>query len=110
MLESDYFWWITIRISWAHSEWAAPEETQMDNPGNTYDCDGTGSRCDCMTRLYQADAQIAAFAENSNVLGLKDLENGTASADWGLQRSFGNAVVDFAQLGVGSQGLLWVRT
>src|SRR5438105_1777914 len=35
-----------------------------------------------MTRLYQADSRIAIYPENSNVLGLKDLENGTASADW----------------------------
>ena len=35
-----------------------------------------------MTRLYQAESRIAIYPENSNVLGLKDLENGAASADW----------------------------
>ena len=35
-----------------------------------------------MTRLYQAESRIAIYPENSNMLGLKDLENGTASADW----------------------------
>ena len=36
-----------------------------------------------MTRLYQADSRIAIFPENSNMLGLKDLENGMPSSDWG---------------------------
>ena len=35
-----------------------------------------------MTRLYQATSRIAVYPENSNVLGLKDLENATASEDW----------------------------
>ena len=34
------------------------------------------------TRLYEAVSRIAVFPENSNVLGLKDLENGTAGEDW----------------------------
>jgi succinoglycan biosynthesis transport protein ExoP len=35
-----------------------------------------------MTRLYQAESRIAIYPENSNMLGLKDLESGMASADW----------------------------
>lgn len=35
-----------------------------------------------MTRLYQAVSRIAVYQENSNVLGLKDLENGTGGGDW----------------------------
>ncbi len=35
-----------------------------------------------MTRLYQAESRIAVYPENSNVLGLKDLENATSSEDW----------------------------
>ena len=35
-----------------------------------------------MTRMYQAESRIAVYPENSNILGLKDLENGAASDDW----------------------------
>src|SRR6266404_1192770 len=35
-----------------------------------------------MPRLYEAVSRIAIFPENSNVLGLKDLENGGAGEDW----------------------------
>ena len=35
-----------------------------------------------MPRLYEAISRIAIFPENSNVLGLKDLENGGAGVDW----------------------------
>ena len=35
-----------------------------------------------MTRLYQAESRIAVYPENSNVLGLKDLENATTGEDW----------------------------
>src|SRR5438552_10444153 len=37
-----------------------------------------------MTRLYQAVSRIAVYPENANVLGLKDLENGTGGTgeDW----------------------------
>lgn len=35
-----------------------------------------------MTRLYQAVSRIAVYPENSNVLGLKDLENATPGDDW----------------------------
>src|ERR1700756_1362375 len=34
-----------------------------------------------MTRLYLAESRIAIYPENSNVLGLKDLENGPGG-DW----------------------------
>jgi polysaccharide biosynthesis transport protein len=34
-----------------------------------------------MTRLYEAVSRIAVYPENSNVLGLKDLESATASED-----------------------------
>jgi succinoglycan biosynthesis transport protein ExoP len=34
------------------------------------------------TRLYEATSRIAIYPENSNVLGLKDLENGTSGEDW----------------------------
>src|SRR5512146_1231778 len=35
-----------------------------------------------MTRMYQAESRIAVYPENSNVLGLKDLENATTGEDW----------------------------
>ena len=35
-----------------------------------------------MTRLYEAVSRIAVYPENSNILGLKDLENGTGGEDW----------------------------
>src|SRR6266568_8271997 len=35
-----------------------------------------------MPRLYEAVSRIAIYPENSNVLGLKDLENGGMSEDW----------------------------
>src|SRR6185437_3414707 len=35
-----------------------------------------------MTRLYQATSRIAVYPENSNVLGLKDMENTTPGEDW----------------------------
>ena len=35
-----------------------------------------------MPRLYEAASRIAIYPENSNVLGLKDLENGGMSEDW----------------------------
>ena len=34
-----------------------------------------------MTRLYRADSRIAVYPENSNVLGLKDMENEPSNAD-----------------------------
>ena len=34
------------------------------------------------TRLYEAVSRIAVYPENSNILGLKDLENGTGGEDW----------------------------
>ena len=33
-------------------------------------------------RLYEAASRIAIYPENSNILGLKDLENGANSEDW----------------------------
>ncbi len=35
-----------------------------------------------MPRLYEAVSRIAIYPENSNVLGLKDMENGGMSEDW----------------------------
>ena len=35
-----------------------------------------------MNRMYEAVSRIAIYPENSNVLGLKDLENGTSSEDF----------------------------
>lgn len=35
-----------------------------------------------MTRLYQATSRIAVYPENSNVLGLKDLQNANLGGDW----------------------------
>ena len=35
-----------------------------------------------MTRMYQATSRIAVYPENSNVLGLKDMENATTGEDW----------------------------
>ncbi|MBV9181505.1 MAG: hypothetical protein JO356_09335, partial [Acidobacteria bacterium] len=35
-----------------------------------------------MTPLYEAASRIAIYPENSNVLGLKDLENGGYAEDW----------------------------
>ena len=35
-----------------------------------------------MPRLYEAASRIAIYPENSNVLGLKDLDNGGMSEDW----------------------------
>lgn len=35
-----------------------------------------------MTRLYEAVSRIAVYPENANILGLKDLENGTGGEDW----------------------------
>src|SRR6266567_7586188 len=35
-----------------------------------------------MPRLYEAVSRIAIFPENSNILGLKDMENGGTSEDW----------------------------
>ncbi len=35
-----------------------------------------------MPRLYEAASRIAIYPENSNVLGLKDMENGVMSEDW----------------------------
>src|SRR5512146_2090898 len=35
-----------------------------------------------MTRMYQATSRIAVYPENSNVLGLKDMETATSGEDW----------------------------
>src|SRR5579864_3396556 len=35
-----------------------------------------------MPRLYEAASKIAIYPENSNTLGLKDLENGAMNEDW----------------------------
>jgi len=35
-----------------------------------------------MARLYQADSRIAVYPENSNILGLKDMESASSNAEW----------------------------
>jgi polysaccharide biosynthesis transport protein len=35
-----------------------------------------------MARLYEADSRIAVYPENSNILGLKDMENASSNAEW----------------------------
>ena len=53
----------------------------MDDFGDICHCFGNRGHCDAPNDSPLLGG-IAIYPENSNILGLKDLENGTASADW----------------------------